>query len=203
MIVRMHMSGAVRTIGPDESPEESAKMMREHRVRRLVVEQGEEVCGIVCSRDLARAAERLGTEKRVTRIREIMNSPVISVSPDDPVEKAARLMTRHHIGSLVVLSGGRLAGIITESDIFRALAQLLTGSGNSTRIMFDISKGEDALLYLVGKTKAHGLTLRSFLTFQDGERLMAVARIRGVGLKGFMDELWESGLVVVNVVHLD
>ena len=36
---------------------------------------------------------------------------------DDPIEKAARAMTRHHIGSLVVLSGGKLAGIITESDI--------------------------------------------------------------------------------------
>lgn len=202
MIVKMHMSTGVHTVSPDASPAEAVKAMRMQSVRRLVVTQAEEVVGIVCHRDLTRAAERQGTSKQVGRLREIMKAPVVTVGIDDPIEKAAHLMTRHHIGSLVVLSGGKLAGIITESDIFRALTNLLTGQGNSVRIMFDITKGEDALGYLVKATKGKGVDLRSFLTFENGERLMAVARVRGDGVKAFLEELWESGQTVVNVVHL-
>lgn len=202
MIVKMHMSPKVLTVDPDVSPPEAAKLMRANSVRRLVVEQAGEVVGILCHRDLARAAERMGTQKQVARVREVMKFPVITVGVDDPIEKAARLMTRHHIGSLAVLSGGKLAGIITESDIFRAFAQLLTGHGNSARIMFDMSKGQDVLGYLVEKTKERELQLRSFLTFENEGRLMAVARVRGLGLQAFVDELWESGQTVVNVVYL-
>lgn len=202
MIVRMHMSAGVHTIDPDAKPADAVALMRQKGVRRLVVTQAEEVAGIVCHRDLTRAAERVGTKKQVTRIREIMASPVITVGRDDPIEKAAQLMTRHHIGSLVVLSGGKLAGIVTESDIFRALANLLAGDGNSARITFDITRDSDALGYLVEKTKSMDLQLRSFLTFKDRDRLMAVARVRGDRLTDFVDGLWESGQMVVNVIYL-
>ncbi len=202
MIVRMYMSPVVQTIDPDASPRDAVALMRQKNVRRLVVVAAEEVVGIICQRDLTRAAERQGTQKQVGRIREIMKTPVITVGQDDPIEKAARLMTKNHIGSLVALNGGKLAGIITESDIFRALVYLLTGHGNSARITFDITKGDDTLSYLVSKTRAMDLDLRSFLTFQDGERLMAVARVRGPRMQEFVDELWESGQLVVNVVHL-
>lgn len=202
MIVKMHMSPNPLTVSPDASPAEAVKLMRLKSVRRLVVVQADEVVGMICHRDLTRAAERFGTNKQVTRLREVMKSPVVTVGIDDPIEKAAQLMTRHHIGSLVVLSGGKLAGIITESDIFRALALLLTGHGNSVRIMFDITKGEDVLGYLVARTRELELDLRSFLTFENDDRLMAVARIRGVGVDAFVEELWDSGQSVVNVVHL-
>lgn len=202
MIVKMHMSPNVQTIVPDTTPSEAVKLMRQKSVRRLVVTQADEVVGIVCHRDLTRAAERKGTSKEVSRIREVMKSPVVTVGLDDPIEKAAQAMTRHHIGSLVVLSGGKLAGIITESDIFRALASLLTGHGNSVRIMFDITEGDDVLDYLVKTTKEKKLNLRSFLTFENGDRLLAVARIRGEGTREYMDKLWDSGHTVVNVVYL-
>ncbi len=196
------MSGLVQTIDPNAAPRDAVALMRQKNVRRLVVVQAEEVVGIVCQRDLTRAAERLGTQKQVSKIREVMKTPVITVGQDDPVEKAARLMTKNHIGSLVVLNSGKLAGIITESDIFRAFVVLLTGSGNSARITFDITKGADILSYLVEKTKAMNLDLRSFLTFEDEGRLMAVARVRGVRTQEFIDELWDSGQLVVNVVYL-
>ncbi len=198
----MHMSTGVATVDPGATPQEAAKLMRSRRVRRLVVTQAEEVVGILCQRDLTRAAERQGTNKHVDKVRQIMKSPVISVGQDDPIEKAARLMMRHHIGSLVVLSGGKLAGIITESDIFRSLVSLLAGHGNSVRITFDITEGDEPLDYLMTKTKEMDLKVRSFLTFEDGNRMMAVARVRGERMKEMVDELWESGLVVVNVIYL-
>jgi len=45
-----------------------------------------------------------------------------TVSPDTPVQNAARIMLDHKVGSLPVVDDhGKLAGIITESDIFRML----------------------------------------------------------------------------------
>ncbi|MDQ8202885.1 CBS domain-containing protein [Pelagicoccus sp. SDUM812003] len=202
MIVRMYMTSGVQTIDPDTKPSVAAKLMREKRIRRLIVSQAGEVHGIVCARDLTRAAERVGTSKQVQRVREIMKSPVISVGQDDPIEKAARLMTKHHIGSLAVMSGAKLMGIITESDIFRALTQVMAGGGNSARITFDITKGDQTLEFLISKCKSMGVRLLSYLSFEDGDRLMAVARVRGDRTKDFVDDLWDSGEVVVNVIYL-
>lgn len=51
-------------------------------------------------------------------VSELMNSSVVSISPDEPATLAARLLYRHNIGSLpVVTSDGRLRGIITDRDI--------------------------------------------------------------------------------------
>jgi len=131
-----------------------------------------------------------------------MKSPVVTVGPEAPIEQAAKLMTKHHIGGLPVVSHGELAGIITESDIFRALSSLLAGHGNSARITFDITGDRDVLSHLVQRTREMDLKLRSFLTFEDGERLLAVARVRGDRVSEFIDELWESGQPVVNIIRL-
>jgi CBS domain-containing protein len=57
------------------------------------------------------------------RVRNLMKQPVIAVGPDQTLRDAARLMHEHQIGALVVLDGGRLAGIITERDLLRAAAE--------------------------------------------------------------------------------
>ena len=58
-------------------------------------------------------------------VREIMNTDVVSVAPEESVRCAARLMSRHNIGALPVCAeGGRLRGIVTDRDIvLRCVAQ--------------------------------------------------------------------------------
>ena len=52
------------------------------------------------------------------RIREIMNTDVVSITPDESVRCAARLMSRHNIGALPVCAqDGRLRGMVTDRDI--------------------------------------------------------------------------------------
>jgi CBS domain-containing protein len=53
---------------------------------------------------------------------EIMTRSVMVVEGDRPVAEAARLMLDHKIGALPVVEGGRLAGIVTESDFVRLTA---------------------------------------------------------------------------------
>jgi len=109
--------------------------MTTRRIRRLIVTQSERIVGVVCHRDIADAlpsnvnpfsvyaleeAEFRGT------ISDVMKFPVITIERDQPIEQAAQLMSQHHIGGLPVTQKGKLVGIITEPDVFRALKDLCT-----------------------------------------------------------------------------
>lgn len=52
-----------------------------------------------------------------------MSTDLVAVEPTATVAEAATLMGEHHVGSALVLDGGRAAGIFTERDILRALAR--------------------------------------------------------------------------------
>ncbi|MBI3360742.1 MAG: CBS domain-containing protein, partial [Chloroflexi bacterium] len=54
---------------------------------------------------------------------KIMHKPVITASPEATVAEAAGLMLEHKIAGLPVVEGGRVIGILTESDIFRVVAE--------------------------------------------------------------------------------
>jgi CBS domain-containing protein len=57
------------------------------------------------------------------QVRNLMKQPVVTVSADQSVRQAARRMQEHVIGSVVVTDGDRLAGILTERDVLRAVAE--------------------------------------------------------------------------------
>ena len=50
-------------------------------------------------------------------VREVMNSPVVSASPQDTVRKVANLMAKNNVGSVIVMEGEKPLGMITERDI--------------------------------------------------------------------------------------
>jgi CBS domain-containing protein len=56
-------------------------------------------------------------------VMQIMTHQVITVTPDTPIKVACELLLKHKIGGLPVVADGRLVGILTESDIFRLVAQ--------------------------------------------------------------------------------
>ncbi|UYN89549.1 MAG: CBS domain-containing protein [Anaerolineales bacterium] len=113
---------------------EATALMREKHIRRLPVVENGQLVGIVTYGDLREAnpsdatglsiheisylLQRIGVEKLMTR-------KPYTVSPDTALTEAARLMLQHKIGALPVVKDGKLVGIITESDIFRAFMRLL------------------------------------------------------------------------------
>jgi acetoin utilization protein AcuB len=209
MIVRMYMSQNVETISPDSSLGIAISKMKEHRIRRLVVTSGDSVAGIVCQHDLVRAFPNhvnpfsaMGLEEAASNsdVGSIMKHPVITVDQNSPIEHAASLMKKHHVGGLPVTNENRLVGIITESDIFRAFTKLLSGNDGSFRITFDVTEDENVLTFLATSTQKYELVLLSFISFHDNDRRMAVARVLGDQVQQFISELWESGHRVVNIV---
>jgi len=210
MIVGMYMTRDVEVISPEDTIGEAVRKMSRRRVRRLVVTNLGVIVGTVSLRDVADAfpehvnpfSPAAGASSvSGNPVRGIMKHPVIAIEHNRPIEEAARLMTKHHIGSLPVTSGGRLAGIITESDIFRVLTEVLSERSDSVRITFDLTEGEDVVSFLVETTRKLGLSLRSFMSFHENRRRMAVASVQGKQVDALVGELWKSGHRVVSVLR--
>ncbi len=126
MLVRDRMSAHPVTIEPESSALSALGIMQYHHLRHLpVVDASGRLVGILAERDLLLAASRhLHAGMEVT---EVMAREVVTVTPETPLGEAASLMASHHFGSLPVVDADRnIVGIVTESDIFRAFADLMT-----------------------------------------------------------------------------
>ncbi|PIW40895.1 MAG: hypothetical protein COW21_04835, partial [Candidatus Aenigmarchaeota archaeon CG15_BIG_FIL_POST_REV_8_21_14_020_37_27] len=53
------------------------------------------------------------------QVKDAMNPKVISASKDISIKEAARTLTKHEIGSLIIVEDEKIVGVITESDIIR------------------------------------------------------------------------------------
>lgn len=116
------MSKAVETVRPSVHASEAKTRMRQKKIHHLVVTQGSELQGIVSERDLG--GPKLPRTLGKWTVGDLMTSPVITVTSRTPVRRAAALMKGRAIGSLVVTSAnGKVAGIVTVSDLLEQLAK--------------------------------------------------------------------------------
>lgn len=131
--VRDLMSPEVVTLTVNETLTIADDVMRLGRIRHMpVVDDDGRLVGILSQRDLFRdaLARALGYGQhaqdkmlKMMRVKEVMKTGVATVSPDAPLEEAATRMLRDKIGCLVVLEGDEIAGILTESDFVKLVAQ--------------------------------------------------------------------------------
>jgi len=138
MLVRDVMTSDPITIRPQGDPRAALGLCKSGQFRRLPVVDGEgHVVGIVTRGMLERflaTAPPPTIQARQHGISQMMAAPVITVSPDDPMEEAARLMVAHKVGSIPVVEQDRLVGIITETDIFKEFVEILGGQTTALRL---------------------------------------------------------------------
>ncbi len=126
--VEQFMTSDLFTVGPDEGIEMVANLMKWKNIRHVPVEDGEHhLLGIVSQRSiiglLADRAADLG--QGTIPVHEVMARNVVTVAPETSTLEAIDLMRRNRVGSLPVLSNGRLVGIVTEADFLTIAGQLL------------------------------------------------------------------------------
>lgn len=135
MLIGERMTRNPVTILDTASIDDGLHLMRERKVRRLpVVNASGQMVGIVSDKDLLHAAPSPATSLSVYElhyllsklsIKQVMSHPVITVTADTPLEEAARIMADNKIGGLPVVEDGKLVGIVTETDVFKVLVELL------------------------------------------------------------------------------
>ena len=161
MLVRNCMTANPIRVHPESDPLAALGLCKSAHIRRLpVVDAEAQVVGIVTRNMLEQflaKAPSPGVMKRQHNIEQVMVSPALTVSPDYPLEEAARLMVVHKIGSLPVVDQGRLMGIITETDIFKQFVEILGGQAKAIRLTVDVPDTPGALAKVVNAIAAlHG-----------------------------------------------
>ena len=131
-------TGKLVTATPETPILEARSRMLERRIRHLLVTDPDgSLVGIVTDRDIRLNLPSRATSLSIWEINhlltkltvgEVMTRGVITVGPERAAHEAAQLMLDHSIGALPVTRGGRLVGIITETDIMRAFVWLAGGA---------------------------------------------------------------------------
>ncbi|SRR6266511_4312159 len=116
-----HKGHHVWSVSPDESVFQAIKLMADNGVGALVVIAGETLVGIISERDYARKGVLQGRSSKDTPVRDIMTSPVVSVSPSQTVDDCMRLVTAKRIRHLPVVEADKLVGVISIGDLVRSV----------------------------------------------------------------------------------
>jgi CBS domain-containing protein len=105
------------TLPPSASLVDAAKTMRERGIGDVVVGDDDELIGIVTDRDIVVRGLAEGRDPHTTTLTDITSRELTTVSPDDPIDTAVRLIREHAIRRLPVVSSGRVVGIVTLGDL--------------------------------------------------------------------------------------
>mgnify|MGYP003574992552 CR=1 FL=1 len=197
------------TVSPKTKYAEAIRLLRLKKLAALpVVGKEGQLVGIVTEKDLldispvaVLGAHTISHLLSAIAVEEAMTRQVITVQEDYPLEEAARMLIVNKIGSLPVMRGDQLAGMITKSDIFRAMTAALGGGSEGLRITIRLmeDKGEigaitDGIVQLGGK-------LVSLSTYwgDDPFKRVITLKVQGINREELLMLLeWTIGVQVID-----
>ena len=144
MIVKEVMRTNVVFISSETKITEAKNIMMENKFSKLPVVDYGKLVGIVTKNDLLKAEPSLATTLDMFEIgyllskltvKKVMMTNVITVSPDEVVEEAARIMVDNEISCLPVVKDDALIGIITESDLFNLFTDMFGARQKGVRVV--------------------------------------------------------------------
>lgn len=138
VLIEDWMSRRVVSVKPLDSLKHARELLEQHRINQLPVVAGAELVGILTDRDVRDAFPSVfdyavtGESHRPKRaadpakiaVESVMTANLATIGPRESIFAGARLMGERRIGALPVVADGRLVGVLTRSDLLRALLAL-------------------------------------------------------------------------------
>jgi len=213
MFVSKRMSANPVTIPPTMTVAEATNLMKSNKFRRLPVVENGKLVGIVTDRDLRQVSPSPATTLSIfelnyllakMQVREIMKTEVITINVDAAIEEAALLMYTHKIGGLVVVAAdGAVAGVITETDIFKCFVDVMGLAEGRTRLTLEFQDRLGILHDITRVFKDMGINILSMATYNtEGGRAEMVIRADVADPKPLCDRLAAIGFPVAHVVQI-
>jgi len=111
------MCRILRTISPNATLLEAARLMRDAKVGALLVQEGGHYSGLVSESDLVRRGMAESCPAQETLVRAVMSSPLLSIDSAGSAHEASEKMAEHGIRHLAVSEEGQIVGIISVRDL--------------------------------------------------------------------------------------
>jgi len=171
MFVGERMSHPVISVPPETPIHDALVMFKKEHIRRAPVIKDGKLVGIVTESDLHNASPSPVTSLSVWEInyllskvtvKQVMSKKVKTIDENTPIEEAARIMADSKIGGLPVMRSGTIAGIITETDLFKIFLELMGAREKAIRVTALV---EDKPGQLAKVTKAIAEAGGNFISF--------------------------------------
>lgn len=190
------------------------KLMRKKEVRRLPVMKGDDLLGIIALSDLYVFAspaslscdvqdmpQEVRNELMAKTAGQVMKTDVITCDVNAALEDIGVLMRERRIGAVPVMSGNKLAGIITESDVLAALAEITRAGDESSRICLRVPAREkiDVFREIIDICARYEAEMFTLLThpLRDDKCHLVMMKVRGPKRDELIQALWESDFQVL------
>ena len=191
MLVGERMKSPVITVRPDMPVVDALNLMRQEHIRRTPVVKGGKLVGIVSEKDLLNASPSPATSLSIyemnyllskIQVKEVMTKNVLMVDEDTPIEEAARIMADNKIGSMPVLRNDQMVGIITETDLFKLLLELMGAREVGVRVTALLRDERGVLGKLAQTVATEGGDFLAFGVFsgEDPTNRVVTFKVRGI-----------------------
>ncbi len=180
MLVRDWMTRDLISIQDDTSMMKALYIMNQNRFRRLPILHGDKLVGIVTDRDLKEASPSKATTLDVhelyyllaeLQVKEIMTKDPVTISPEVTVERAAMTMMERRISGMPVLDDtGKLVGMITQSDVFRAFVHITGIQQGGVQFGLRLEDRPGIIKEVADRMRARGGRMVSLLTSYETGR---------------------------------
>ncbi|MFL5929333.1 MAG: CBS domain-containing protein [Gaiellaceae bacterium] len=127
--VRELMTKDPRTVQPDASVVDAARLMRDEDTGVVPIAEGDgRLVGVVTDRDITIHVVAEGKDPTATQVADLVSRNVVTIDPQQDLDEALRLMAEHQVRRLpVVEEDGKLAGILAQADVARHADPARTG----------------------------------------------------------------------------
>jgi acetoin utilization protein AcuB len=192
MLVGERMTKPAVTVNEDASIDQALQRMREHKIRRLpVLNKRGRLVGMVSEKDLLYASPSPATALSIhevayllsrVKVRDVMSKELVTVTEATPIEEAARIMADRRIGGVPVMRDHEVVGIITESDIFKILLEMLGARTEGVRVSLLVPEGKGILAKITARIAEIGGNILALGTTlgRDPTNREIIVRVSGV-----------------------
>ncbi|MFJ5563024.1 acetoin utilization AcuB family protein [Lysinibacillus xylanilyticus] len=206
MIVEEIMNDEPYTLAPTNTVVEALKLMREKKVRHLpVVDEEYHVLGVITERDIKEALpSSLRDEPNSpvfnAKVEEIMVKNPLVGHPLDFVEEVALTFYESRVGCLPIVSGGKLVGIVTTTDLLYTYIELTGATEPGSKIEIRVSDTPGILFEITKIFHEHHANVQSVLVYPDSEntqnKILSI-RVKTLNPLAMIEELRKEGFDVL------
>ena len=113
------------SVAPADPVQRALELMKENRVRSVLVMEGDKLAGILSQGDCAIRVLLEGRDARTTKVSEIMTANPMTVKPDDHLESCMGLMANRNFRHLPVMDGDTVVGVVSIGDLVKDVIRKL------------------------------------------------------------------------------